>query len=418
MSECKMTLRGANKRDKLTRKHLSVVSAAYEPYFLEELDPAIPWLAKNKTKVSINAGTSDVEGLGTKVAYVDGDDCTDANIQDRGFEPICAQCYLDGAGMTPDVCSGADIVVCGRVAAASPTVGAAMWWQGWTREDNLQELATALMVGHVIECSTYATGGYYHGFKDLGVKDVDMGCPIAAIEATGEPTFKMEKLGMHGLVNKATIASQLLYEIQGLYYDSSDVAAQIKSVKLELVGITPRGLFQAEFHFYLTGLDIEEKAKMIERHTLEAMGKHVKKFTGLKLQICGTVPEDPQSQNLLQAYRGSTMAPDMRCAMGRPFFECWVSLTPREFVKEQAHLPDGTVVDIRSPSLIQHPQPCRSFILWSHYSRPLDLGLFVRHDDEYDWLRTFNATSGFDGLGKNICEYVDLPSKFLERGRV
>lgn len=68
-----------------------------------------------------------------------------------------------------------------------------MWWHGWTRENNIQEVASALMVGgysrypiishkllnpylgHVIECSTYATGGYYSGFKDLGVNDTDMG---------------------------------------------------------------------------------------------------------------------------------------------------------------------------------------------------------------------------------------------------
>lgn len=67
-----------------------------------------------------------------------------------------------------------------------------MWWHSWTRENNIQEVASALMVGtymnsthcthsadetpgHVIECSTYATGGYYSGFKDLGVNDTDMG---------------------------------------------------------------------------------------------------------------------------------------------------------------------------------------------------------------------------------------------------
>lgn len=50
-----------------------------------------------------------------------------------------------------------------------------MWWHGWKR-DNLHELASALTIGHIIECSTYATGGYYSGFKDLGVNDTDMGC--------------------------------------------------------------------------------------------------------------------------------------------------------------------------------------------------------------------------------------------------
>ncbi|KAL1611824.1 hypothetical protein SLS60_000044 [Paraconiothyrium brasiliense] len=579
MSECNMTLRGSDKRDKLAKKQLSAVGAAYEPYFLEEVDPAIPWLAKNKTKICVNAGASDVEGLANevkklvakhgvdlKVAYVDGDDCTDAvlelyrkgenfpnlpagkNIQDWPFEPICAQCYLGATGIATCFAAGADIVVCGRVADASPTVGAAMWWHGWTRESNIQEVASALMVGHVIECSTYATGGYYSGFKDLGVKDTDMGYPIAAIEANGEAVYTMEK-GKHGLVNIQTIASQLLYEIQGPYYYNSDVTAQIENVKLEQVGenavrmsgikglpappttkvgITAKGGYQAEFHFYLTGLDVEEKAKMIERQTLAAMGDYAKEFTCLKFQIAGTVPEDPQSQNeatvdlrifaqtqnadmlsagamidsdrgsfarfcienLLQGYPGSTMAPDMRTAMGRPFFEYWVSLMPQEFVKEQAHLPDGTVVDIPSPTVTQeydfnqpsyntqNPVDLSSFgpttraplgyVVMGRSgdkSSNCNLGLFVRNEDEYDWLRTllsvekirellgkddsgknidrcempniyavhfllrdhldrgFNATSGFDSLGKNLCEYircryVDIPNKFLERGRV
>lgn len=98
-------------------------------------------------------------------------------IQEWGFEPICAQCYLGGTGIAACFEAGADIVLCGRVADASVTVGAAMWWHGWTRE-NFNELSGALMVGHIIECSTYATGGYYSGFKDLGVNDTDMGCEL------------------------------------------------------------------------------------------------------------------------------------------------------------------------------------------------------------------------------------------------
>lgn len=125
--------------------------------------------------------------------------------------------------------------MCGRVSDASPTIGAAMWWHGWNRDDNVQELAGALMVGHIIECSTYATGGYYSGFKDLGINDTDMGYPIAAIDEKGEAIITMEK-GRHGLVTTATIASQLLYEIQGPLYYNSDVTASIENVKLVQVG--------------------------------------------------------------------------------------------------------------------------------------------------------------------------------------
>lgn len=89
MSEANMTLRGSDKREKLSSGTL--VGKAYEPYFLEELDPAIPWLAKKGIKLAVNAGASDVQGLAEavkllikkhgvdlKVGYVDGDDVTDA----------------------------------------------------------------------------------------------------------------------------------------------------------------------------------------------------------------------------------------------------------------------------------------------------------------------------------------------------
>ena len=92
MSEANMTLRGSDKREKLGSGTL--VGKAYEPYFLEELDPAIPWLAKRGVKIAVNAGASDVQGLAEavkglvknhgvdlKVAYVDGDDVTDAVLE-------------------------------------------------------------------------------------------------------------------------------------------------------------------------------------------------------------------------------------------------------------------------------------------------------------------------------------------------
>jgi len=94
MSECNMTLRGSDKRDRLAQKSMTsgstVVAKGYEPYFLDELDPAIPWLAKKGTKIAVNAGASDVHGLAEavrelikkhgvdlKVGVVDGDDVTD-----------------------------------------------------------------------------------------------------------------------------------------------------------------------------------------------------------------------------------------------------------------------------------------------------------------------------------------------------
>lgn len=280
----------------------------------------------------------------------------------------------------------------------------------------------------------------------------------------------MEK-NRHGVVNVGTISSQLLYEIQGPLYFNSDVTASLENISMEQVGenqvrvsgirglppppttkvgITANGGWQAEFHFYITGLDVEEKAAMIESQIRELMGDEVKKFSCLRFQIAGAIPEDPQSQdeatvdlrvfaqtrdaellsgdlvksdrgtfasycieNLSQSYPGGTMAVDMRTAIGRPFFEYWVALMPQSFVHEVAHLPDGKRVNIPTPTITkEYPREQVS----SETEAPVDLssfgpttraplgyivmgrsgdkssnanlGLFVRYADEWDWLRS------------------------------
>ena len=59
--------------------------------------------------------------------------------------------------------------------------------------------------------------------------------PIAAVDHKGEALITMEK-GKHGLVSIATVASQLLYEIQGPLYYNSDVTASIEDMHLKQVG--------------------------------------------------------------------------------------------------------------------------------------------------------------------------------------
>lgn len=66
------------------------------------------------------------------------------------------------------------------------------WWHDW-RNDQFDELAGALVAGHLIECSSYVCGGYYSMFKDLikTGKHVNMGFPIAEVDYDG--TFNIAK---------------------------------------------------------------------------------------------------------------------------------------------------------------------------------------------------------------------------------
>ena len=239
---------------------------------------------------------------------------------------------------------GADIVIAGRVADAAPTVGAAIWWHGWDRRD-LNELAGALMAGHIIECSAYATGGYYAGFKDLMDGCENLGFPIATIESTGETVFT-KGAGPGGEMSVGTATSQLLYEIQGPYYFNSDVVADIEGLTFKQirknevrmtgvkglppppttkVGVTSETgkLWQAEFHFFFVGLDIEEKvtrtspasilslpslhkttaknthpqAQWTEKQIRYAMRDNIHKFTQLKFHCVGSAAPNADSQD-------------------------------------------------------------------------------------------------------------------------
>ncbi|KJZ71390.1 hypothetical protein HIM_09231 [Hirsutella minnesotensis 3608] len=149
---------------------------------------------------------------------------------------IAANAYLGYRAIKKGLDQGADIVICGRVADASPVIAAASWWYGW-EESNFDALAGALTAGHLIECSTYVTGANFAGAYKHPPRDfVNLGLPIAEISANGDCIItKHDELG--GFVTPDTVKCQLLYELQGNIYLNSDVKADLKHVKVTSVGI-------------------------------------------------------------------------------------------------------------------------------------------------------------------------------------
>lgn len=129
---------------------------------------------------------------------------------------------------------GADIVLCGRVADACPTIASAAFTFGWGRDD-LSQLAHAFVAGHFIECSTYVTGGNFTGFKSLPGKSINLSFPVLEIDPDGTFIITKQALG-DGIVSVETCKAQLLYEIQGPYYYNSDVVAELTHIKIENVG--------------------------------------------------------------------------------------------------------------------------------------------------------------------------------------
>jgi len=135
------------------------------------------------------------------------------NLKGWPFEPVSAQAYLGGLGITEAFRNGADVVICGRASDASPIIGAAYWWHRWTPED-LRELVNALVACHMIECSNYVCEGSLSGFKDVDGKN-DIGYPIAEIGKKGDVIITKQK-GTGGIVSVDTCTSQLLYEYKAI----------------------------------------------------------------------------------------------------------------------------------------------------------------------------------------------------------
>lgn len=129
---------------------------------------------------------------------------------------------------------GADIVLCGRVTDASPTMACAAYHYNWSREE-YSKLAHAFVAGHFIECSTYVTGGNFSGFKSLPGPSFDLGFPVAEIESNGEFTITLQS-GKDGMVTEETCKAQLLYEIQGPLYYNPDVVAILDEVVIQETG--------------------------------------------------------------------------------------------------------------------------------------------------------------------------------------
>ena len=166
-------------------------------------------------------------GLGKrfKVAVVDGDDLlqrlpelaseeTFASLDDgRTFDAvrsriISANAYLGGEPIRQALAAGADIVITGRCADVSLTVGPLrheFGWQDWDR------IAAGVVAGHLLECGAQSTGGNFHDWANVpGLEQA--GYPIVEVAADG--SFVLTKApGTGGTVNRATATEQLLHEI-------------------------------------------------------------------------------------------------------------------------------------------------------------------------------------------------------------
>jgi len=146
---------------------------------------------------------------------------------------VSANAYLGAKPISQALGAGARIVITGRVADASLTVGPAMHEFGW-KWDDWSHLAGASVAGHLIECGAQATGGLYRHWQDLNLAAV--GYPIAELNEDGTCVItKPERSG--GEVSRATVIEQMVYEIgDPAHYLTPDVDVDFTTVEVDQVG--------------------------------------------------------------------------------------------------------------------------------------------------------------------------------------
>ena len=235
-------------------------AAGYEPLLDEELRPVLADCMDHGIAIVSNFGAANPRSAAARIhalareiglrapriAVVEGDDMSDARGREllRKLLPaevgtrelVSANAYQGAFEIASALTNGAQIVVTGRVADPSLTLGPAIAHFGWDSED-WDRLAGATMAGHLLECGAQVTGGY---FADPGLKDVpdlaNVGYPIAEIAADGSCVITTPaRTG--GVVEVRNVKEQLLYEVHDpAAYLTPDVVADVSDAQLTQVG--------------------------------------------------------------------------------------------------------------------------------------------------------------------------------------
>lgn len=143
---------------------------------------------------------------------------------------VAANAYLGAVPIAEALTQQARIVITGRVADASLTVGPAVARFGW-QWDEYDRLAGASVAGHLIECGAQSTGGFYTHWQEIDLADV--GYPVAELQPDGHLTLTKPE-GTSGVVNRETVCEQLVYEIgDPACYRTPDVDVDFRHVEVE-----------------------------------------------------------------------------------------------------------------------------------------------------------------------------------------
>jgi hypothetical protein len=125
---------------------------------------------------------------------------------------VAANAYIGADLIVEELKKGADLVITGRVSDNALYVGPLMYEFGWDySEKYINQIAAAVTVGHIIECSACVTGGMSNMWQ-VSERPWEIGFPIAEFYENGEAVITKTQ-GSGGIVNPWTVKEHLLYEI-------------------------------------------------------------------------------------------------------------------------------------------------------------------------------------------------------------
>ncbi len=230
----------------LARQRKRDPSAGYARDFIEVIESLVPaWRGGSRVRVVTNAGGLSPANCGracadalhrlgwdgVKIAVVNGDDVlpmlraavaadpgtaafahleTGQRLASVADSLVTANAYIGAAPIAEALLGGADVVITGRVADPSLTVGPCLAHFGWQAGD-YDQIAGATVAGHLIECGAQVTGGISTDWLTLN-DPAHIGYPIAEISADGSCVVTKGP-GTGGRVDERTVKEQLVYEI-------------------------------------------------------------------------------------------------------------------------------------------------------------------------------------------------------------
>lgn len=324
----------------------------YEPLLAEELRPVLGLCLRHGIVIVGNFGAANPEGAAARIAalahelgleppriaVVKGDEVPlDGDVlpmgelfrNGRSQRILSANAYQGAFPIAEAIRAGAQIVVTGRVADPALTLGPAIAHYGWAADD-WDKLASASIAGHLLECGSQVTGGY---FSDPGKKDVpdmaNLGFPIAEILPDGSCIISKAD-GTGGVVDRRTVTEQLLYEIHDpaafitpdVVVDISDASIRVLEPNVvEVSGVRGRArpdtlktnvyyedgwLGEAEISY--AGINAEARARL----SMEVIRQRVPQALPMRFDLIGVISIKGDDSGALLARQPAGRAQDVR----------------------------------------------------------------------------------------------------------